>query len=386
MSVPPQYQRIPIDDVEAPPAWSKGNPPPSSDDEPAYPPRPSVPTSSTEPVKSVTYTFEPQWPMKGQSEDEAAMIVRRAFPILDEYDLDRIEFDASFALENTRWSRILDEAWLGFASNPPTRLRVRLADGPGDEAATLITGASAGIGASTAILFAKAGCNLVLLARRAQNLADVKAKCEAATTNKSSKVVVVEADMTKRDHLDMVLGKLEGLTVDILVNNAGMVRGREHVGDISNDDIDVMLHTNVIGLIHLTQIFVREFKKQNSGMVINIGSVAGREAYAGGSIYCATKHALSAFNGSLLRELINTPIRVCEIQPGMVETEFSVVRYRGNVQAATDEYKGLDPLTGDDIAEEIVWCASRPPHVNIAQLFVLPVQQGSAGLSWRRPQ
>ena len=177
----------------------------------------------------------------------------------------------------------------------------------------LITGASAGIGAATAKLFARAGSNLVLTARRADKLAEVKAEAESLG---KGKVVVVEADMQNRKDLDGILGKLEGLTVDILVNNAGMVRGREHIGAIEDEDIDVMMNTNVIGLIHLTQIFVREFKKRNSGMVINLGSVAGREAYAGGAIYCATKHAVSAFNHTLLRELVNTPIRVCEIQPG----------------------------------------------------------------------
>jgi len=250
----------------------------------------------------------------------------------------------------------------------------------------LITGASAGIGASTAILFAKCGCNLVLIARRADKLADVKAKAEEAYGSKKGKVVCIGADMTKPKELDAIVGKLEGLKVDFLVNNAGMVRGREHVGDISPDDVDVMFQTNVLGLIHITQIFVREFKKQNSGMIINLGSVAGREPYPGGSIYCATKAALLAFTSSLMKELINTPIRVCEIQPGMVETEFSIVRYRGDEARAQGEYKGLDPLTGDDIAEEIVWCASRPPNVNIAQVFVLPVAQGAATLSYRRPE
>ncbi|RXK39559.1 malonic semialdehyde reductase [Tremella mesenterica] len=254
----------------------------------------------------------------------------------------------------------------------------------------LITGASAGIGASAAKLFSKAGCNVVLLARRAEKLKDVKAECETSHkeggAKEGGKVVCIEADMQDRKALNEVVGKLEGLKVDILVNNAGMVHGREHIGVISDEDIDVMFQTNVIGLIHITQIFVREFKKQNSGMIINIGSVAGREPYAGGGIYCATKHAVASFTGSLLRELVNTPIRVCEVQPGMVETEFSVVRYRGDAARAQSEYKGFDPLTGDDIAEEIVWCASRPAHVNIAQLFVLPIQQASPTVNWRRPE
>ncbi|KIR53303.1 malonic semialdehyde reductase [Cryptococcus gattii Ru294] len=243
----------------------------------------------------------------------------------------------------------------------------------------LVTGASAGIGASTAELFAKCGSNVVLMARRADKLQAVKAKCEAAHKEsglkEGGKVVVIEADMQKNEHLDAIPGKLEGLEVDILVNNAGMVRGKEQVG--ADDDINVMFSTNVLGLIHLTQIFVRQFKQRNAGMIINLGSIAGREPYAGGSIYCATKHALAAFTGSLLRELVNTPIRVCEVQPGMVETEFSIVRFRGDKDAADAVYKGIQPLVAQDIAEEIVWCASRPAHVNIAQLCKTTDPQGN---------
>ena len=148
-----------------------------------------------------------------------------------------------------------------------------------------------------------------------------------------------------------------------------------------------------------------DFKERKTGHVINIGSIAGREPYAGGSIYCATKHAVNAFTGALMRELVDTPIRVTEIQPGMVETEFSVIRFRGDKSAADKVYEGLQPrqcfsmlvlitnadymflifstVVAEDIAEEIVWAASRPPHVNIAELFVLPVNQASATLSYR---
>ncbi|WVN85181.1 uncharacterized protein L203_100326 [Cryptococcus depauperatus CBS 7841] len=251
----------------------------------------------------------------------------------------------------------------------------------------LITGASAGIGAATAQLFAKTGSNLVLLARRAENLKAVKSKCEAAHkafgSREGGKVVIIEADMQKNKDLDAVPNKLEGLQVDILVNNAGLVKGREHVGDIADTDVNTMFSTNVLGLIHLTQIFVRQFKERNAGTIINLGSIAGREPYAGASIYCATKHALTGFNSALMKELVNTPIRIAEIQPGMVKTEFSLVRFRGDKDAADTVYKGLQPLVAEDIAEEIVWVASRPPHVNIAQLFVLPVNQASPTLAHR---
>jgi len=144
-----------------------------------------------------------------------------------------------------------------------------------------------------------------------------------------------------------------------------------------------MFNTNVFGLINMTQVFVNEMKTRNTGHVINIGSVAGREPYVGGSIYCATKHAVRAFTGALLRELVETQVRVTEIQPGMVETEFSIVRYRGDKDTADKVYQGVTPLTAEDVAEEIVWAASRPPHVNIAEVFVMPTNQATPWLVHR---
>ncbi|WOO81034.1 NADP-dependent 3-hydroxy acid dehydrogenase [Vanrija pseudolonga] len=251
----------------------------------------------------------------------------------------------------------------------------------------LVTGASSGIGASTAELFAKAGSNVVLLARRRANLDEVKAKCEATHAEAGyagSKVVVIEADMQDRKALDTVLDKTEGLKLDVLVNNAGLVRGREHVG--AEADIDVMFNTNVIGLIQLTQNVVRDFKKRNTGLIVNLGSVAGIESYPGGSIYCATKFAVHAFTDSLRHELIDTNVRIAEILPGMVETEFSVVRYRGDQGRADNEYKGITPLTGADVAEQIVWVASRPEHVQVANILMFPSQQSAATRNWRRPE
>ncbi|GMK55983.1 hypothetical protein CspeluHIS016_0210390 [Cutaneotrichosporon spelunceum] len=253
----------------------------------------------------------------------------------------------------------------------------------------LITGASSGIGAATAELFARAGANVVILARRQELLDKVKAKCEEAHASfgfSKAKVVAFEMDMTDSKAIDGILDQTGGLPVDILVNNAGLVRGREHIGDIAPEDIDVMFQTNVIGLFHLTQIMVNDFKKRNAGFIVNLGSVAGIESYAGGSIYCATKHAVHAFGAALMRELVNTNIRVAEIMPGMVETEFSVVRYRGDKDRANNEYKGLTPLTGEDVAEQIVWVASRPEHVQIAQVLMFPSAQASATVNYRKPE
>jgi len=202
------------------------------------------------------------------------------------------------------------------------------------------------------------------------------------------KFASVQLDVSDRVAVDKLWERVPGelRDVDILVNNAGFVLGVEKTGEIAEADMEAMFNTNVFGLIAMTQLLIKDFKAKRSGHIINIGSVAGRESYAGGAIYCATKHAVRAFTGSLLREVVDTPIRVTEVQPGMVETGFSVVRYRGDKAAADKFYEGLQPLVADDIAEEIVWAASRPPHVNITEVFVLPVNQAGAGIVYKEPK
>ncbi|EIM89979.1 NAD-P-binding protein [Stereum hirsutum FP-91666 SS1] len=253
----------------------------------------------------------------------------------------------------------------------------------------LLTGASAGIGAATAILFARAGSNLILLARRTDALKTVAEAAAAAHkesgATQGGKIATIQFDVADKAQVASLFDKIpqDLRNIDILVNNAGFVHGVDKVGSIADADIEAMFATNVLGLISITQLLVRHFKERNAGHVINLGSVAGREPYQGGSIYCATKHAVRSFGTSLMKELYDTPIRVSEVQPGLVETEFSVVRFRGDKSAADKVYQGLDPLTPQDIAEEIVWVASRPPHVNIAELFVLPVSQASPTLVHR---
>ncbi|KAF4615229.1 hypothetical protein D9613_003037 [Agrocybe pediades] len=252
----------------------------------------------------------------------------------------------------------------------------------------LITGASSGIGAATAVLFAKGGANVILLARRQDALAKVAEACAAAHKEsglqQGGKFAHIQLDVSDRAQIALLWSKVpqDLRDVDILVNNAGFVKGLEHVGDINEDEIDAMFATNSFA----NSFHTTDFKKKQSGHVINLGSIAGIEPYAGGSIYTATKHAVNAFSGSLLRELVNTPIRVTEIQPGMVETEFSIVRFRGDESAAKKVYEGLEPLTAEDIAEEIVWAAARPPHVNIASVLVFPVNQASAGIKYQAPK
>ncbi|GAA6023109.1 hypothetical protein JCM8202_004676 [Rhodotorula sphaerocarpa] len=256
----------------------------------------------------------------------------------------------------------------------------------------LVTGASGGIGAATAIAFARAGASLILTARRQAQLDEVKkAALEAhkeGATGKGGRIECLQLDMQDRAAIKGLLDRIpeELKNVDILVNNAGLVYGKEHVGDIDSDEIDIMFQTNVLGLITLTQILVKEFKKRNKGHIINLGSIAGLEPYAGGSIYTATKHAVRAFSGSMLRELVGYNIRVSDVNPGMVQTDFSVTRFRGDQAAADKVYEGLKPLVAQDIAEEILWIASRPEHVNVADMLVFPSAQASATINHRGPQ
>ncbi|KIK59905.1 hypothetical protein GYMLUDRAFT_60004 [Collybiopsis luxurians FD-317 M1] len=261
----------------------------------------------------------------------------------------------------------------------------------------LVTGASAGIGAATALLFAKhlchlkGGSNVILVARRAEAIKSVAEACASAFKEsglkQGGKFAAIQLDVSDKAQVASFWDKVPAdlRNVDILVNNAGFVLGVEHVGDIKDEDIEAMFATNVLGLISVTQLLIKDFKARQSGHVINLGSIAGRETYPGGSIYTATKHAVHAFTATMMRELVNTPIRVTEIQPGMVETEFSIVRFRGDAQAAKKVYTGLEPLTAADIAEEIVWAAARPPHVNVAEVLVLPVNQASTSLNYRKP-
>ncbi|CAD6884032.1 unnamed protein product [Tilletia controversa] len=255
----------------------------------------------------------------------------------------------------------------------------------------LITGASGGIGKSTALLYARAGANVILTARRLDALEAAKQECEAANAQGNSgaggKYAVITLDVTKREEVDGLLAKLPdwASSVDILVNNSGLVLGVERVGDIKYDDIDIMFNTNVRGLIHMTQVFVKHMKERNSGHIVTLGSIAGRLGYPGGAIYCATKAAVRNFNEALLKELVDTNIRLTEIQPGAVETNFSVTRYRGDQAAADKVYEGLTPLTPEDIAEDIVFATSRPPHVNVTEVLIFPKAQAGPFHYSRKP-
>ncbi|KAI0396014.1 hypothetical protein F5Y17DRAFT_465362 [Xylariaceae sp. FL0594] len=262
----------------------------------------------------------------------------------------------------------------------------------------IITGASSGIGRSTAFEFARAaapaggGLKLVLTARRVDALRQIASEIEAevGSSEKGIRIHVVQLDVSKPEEVKSFVGNLpeEFREVDVLVNNAGLVKGVAKAPEIAEADMDVMFATNVTGLINMTQAILPIFLRRpngGAGDIINVGSIAGREPYAGGSIYCATKAAVRSFTDSLRKELIATRVRVMEIDPGQVETEFSVVRFYGDKAKADAVYAGCDPLTPDDIAEAIVFVASRKENVVVADTLIFPNHQAAATVMHRRP-
>ncbi|TKA52544.1 hypothetical protein B0A55_12634 [Friedmanniomyces simplex] len=256
----------------------------------------------------------------------------------------------------------------------------------------IVTGASSGIGKSTAVEFARTSpknLKLILTARRLDTLKQIAEEIKKEV-GEGVKVLPVQLDISKPDQVRAFIPNLpkDFQDIDVLVNNAGLVKGVEKAGDIKEEDIDTMMLTNVTGLINMTQACLQVFRKRGKsgqGDIINIGSIAGRMGYPGGSIYCATKAAVRTFTEAIRMELIATRIRVIEIDPGQVETEFSVVRFGGDKAKADKVYEGVTPLTPDDIAETVVFAAGRPENVVIADMLVYPNHQGSATVMHRKP-
>lgn len=246
----------------------------------------------------------------------------------------------------------------------------------------LVTGASSGIGKSTAQEFARTSpksLKLILTARRIDALKSVAEEIKKEV-GEGVKVLPVQLDISKASQVKNFVAGLpeEFKQIDVLVNNAGLVKGVDKVGDIKEEDMNVMMDTNVTGLINMTQAVVSQMKSRGEsgqGDVINVGSIAGRDAYPGGAIYCATKAAVRSFTETMRKELIATRIRIIEIDPGQVETEFSVVRFYGDKSKADVVYQGVEPLTPDDIAEIIVFAAGRRENVVIADTLIFPNHQ-----------
>ena len=247
-----------------------------------------------------------------------------------------------------------------------------------------VTGASSGIGAATALAFAAEGARLLLAARRADKLAAVAAE---ALKRGAEAVHTISLDVRNRKAVEQAIGALpaEWTEIDVLVNNAGLSRGLEKLYQGKVEDWEEMLDTNVKGLLYVTRSVVPGMVERGRGHVVNLGSTAGEMTYPGGAVYCASKAAERAINDGLRQDVLGTPIRVTTVDPGMVETEFSIVRFHGDSERAANFYKGIKALTPEDVADVIVWAASRPAHVNIARVMLTPVQQANSLLVHREP-
>ncbi len=247
----------------------------------------------------------------------------------------------------------------------------------------LITGASSGIGEACAYAFAREGAKLLLAARRVDRMQALAPKLEAAG---AAATHVLSLDVQHAAAVEQALTGLpaEWAAVDILVNNAGLSRGLDKVQQGKPQDWDEMIDTNVKGLLYVTRAVVPGMVERGRGHVVNLGSTAGELTYPGGAVYCATKAAERAINDGLRQDLLGTPVRVTSVDPGMVETDFSKIRFRGDEQRAAKVYADLTPLTPQDVADAIVWAASRPAHVNIARISITSIDQANSLLFHRR--
>lgn len=245
-----------------------------------------------------------------------------------------------------------------------------------------ITGASSGIGRSCARAFAQQGARLILAARRVDRL-----KGLAADLNKKpgKDILLLSLDVRDQRAVERAVNGLPAgwASIDVLVNNAGLSRGLDKLHEGKLEDWEEMIDANIKGLLYVSRAVIPGMVKRDRGHVINIGSVAGYEVYPGGNVYCATKFAVRALSKGLRLDLNGTSIRVSEIAPGLVETEFSLVRFHGDKERAGKVYQGLTPLGPDDIADAVVYCATRPPHVNISTVIVTPTAQASATMVHR---
>jgi len=241
----------------------------------------------------------------------------------------------------------------------------------------LVTGATSGIGKSTAEIFAKNGYDLIITGRRQERLTEF-----SEALKKKYKINVCELcfDIRIAKEVEQAVSSLpsEYRSIDILVNNAGLAAG---LSAINNGDLshwERMIDTNIKGLLYMTKQVCKGMVERKSGHIINIGSIAGKEVYANGNVYCASKHAVDALSKSMRIDLLPYNIKITAINPGMVETEFSVVRFDGDEERASKVYQGMKPLTPEDIAETIYWVANRPAHVNINDIIIMPSVQATA--------
>ena len=249
----------------------------------------------------------------------------------------------------------------------------------------LVTGATSGIGKSTAEIFAKNGYDLIITGRREERLSDLKKNLESKY---KVKVHTLCFDVRELAQVEKAINGLpsELKKIDVLVNNAGLAAGLSTIQDGNIDHWERMIDTNIKGLLYVTKNVSKLMIENKKGHIINVGSIAGKEAYANGNVYCGTKHAVDALNKGMRIDLLQHGIKVSAVNPGMVETEFSIVRFDGDEARAKKVYDGMQPLSSDDVAETIYWMASRPAHVNINDVIIMPTAQANSTTVKRNAQ
>ena len=247
----------------------------------------------------------------------------------------------------------------------------------------MVTGATSGFGKAIATRFAKEGYDVIITGRRKERLEELR---KELLKSDSIKVLALNFDVRSLAEVQSAISELpeDWKAIDILVNNAGLAVGMAHIDSGVVDDWDRMIDTNVKGLLYVTRTVSPLMVARNKGHIFNIGSIAGIDAYENGNVYCATKSAVAALSKSMRIDLLKNNIRVTNIAPGMVETEFSLVRFKGDKDKADSVYKGIDALTAEDIAEVVYYCASLPAHVCINDLEITPTQQASVHYNYRR--
>lgn len=246
-----------------------------------------------------------------------------------------------------------------------------------------ITGASSGIGEACAIEFAKAGARLILSARRLDKLNLLAKQLE---NDFDTKVLTLQLDVRDVHAVATAIKSVpnEWSQIDILLNNAGLAAGLDHIQEGSISDWEEMIDTNVKGLLYMTRAILPQMVARNSGHIINIGSIAGHYVYPKGAVYCATKYAVNALTNGLRMDLFNTKLRVSTVDPGAVETNFSHIRFKGDKQRAAAVYEGMEPLSPQDVADAVLYCATRPAHVNISEIIIMPTDQAAATMVARK--
>ncbi len=245
-----------------------------------------------------------------------------------------------------------------------------------DGQTVFISGSSAGIGKACAEVFAEAGARLILLARRKEHLDAIAGELK---TKFGTELHMMQCDIRDKAALEQVYKAIPEnfKQIDVLINNAGLASGLEKIQEGVIDNWETMIDTNVKGLLYLTRLVSPQMAERKDGTIFNVASIAGREVYPAGNVYCATKHAVKALSRAMTIDMNGTGVRVCNIDPGLVETEFSLVRFHGDKERADNIYKGYTPLSGRDVAETILFAATRPKHVCLQDILVMPTDQAN---------